>query len=60
MGNGEGTAVGALVGDGLGPNEGNGLGLAIAEEIARAHHSRLTVRAGADGRGARITLIFPL
>jgi two-component system sensor histidine kinase TctE len=41
-------------------SEGNGLGLAIAEEIARAHHSRLTVRAGADGRGTRITLIFPL
>jgi two-component system, OmpR family, sensor histidine kinase TctE len=40
--------------------DGNGLGLAIAEEIARAHHSQLTVSEGLGGRGARIALIFPL
>ena len=41
-------------------SEGNGLGLAIAEEIARAHHSQLTVSDGAGGRGARIALVFPV
>lgn len=41
-------------------SEGNGLGLAIAEEIAHAHHSQLMVGEGAGGRGARITLVFPL
>lgn len=41
-------------------SEGNGLGLAIAEEIARAHHSQLIVGEGAGGTGARISLVFPL
>ena len=41
-------------------SEGNGLGLAIAEEIARAHQSQLTVSEGTGARGARITLVFPL
>ena len=39
--------------------EGNGLGLAIAEEIARVHHSHLQVQAGAGGRGLKVTLPFP-
>jgi two-component system sensor histidine kinase TctE len=38
--------------------EGNGLGLAIAEEIARAHGSHLQVQAGAGGRGLKVTLPF--
>jgi two-component system sensor histidine kinase TctE len=36
--------------------EGNGLGLAIAEEIARVHHSHLQLQPGQDGRGLRIGL----
>ena len=36
--------------------EGNGLGLAIAEEIARVHHSHLQLQPGHDGRGLRIGL----
>lgn len=39
--------------------EGNGLGLAIAEEIARVHHSHLLLQAGAGGRGLKVTLDFP-
>ena len=39
--------------------EGNGLGLAIADEIARAHHTMLELDAGADGRGLKATLRFP-
>lgn len=39
-------------------SEGNGLGLAIAQEIARVHHSQLRVGEGASGRGARITLVL--
>lgn len=31
--------------------EGNGLGLAIADEIARTHHTQLNLRPGAHGRG---------
>ena len=33
------------------PGEGNGLGLAIADEIARVHGSQLQINAGARGRG---------
>jgi len=36
--------------------EGNGLGLAIADEIARVHHSQLELQTGAGGRGLRVTL----
>ena len=36
--------------------EGNGLGLPIAQEIARVHHTRLELRAGTGGRGLRVTL----
>jgi two-component system sensor histidine kinase TctE len=39
-------------------SEGHGLGLAIADEIARVHGSQLIVGSGAAGRGARFTLIF--
>lgn len=37
---------------------GNGLGLAIADEIARSHHSQLVVGAGPGGRGTCISLVF--
>ena len=39
--------------------EGNGLGLAIAEEIARVHHSHLALAAGTGGRGLKVTLALP-
>lgn len=39
--------------------EGNGLGLAIADEIARVHHSHLELQPGAGGRGLRVFLPFP-
>lgn len=39
--------------------EGNGLGLAIADEIARAHHSHLELGRGIGGRGLKVTLSFP-
>src|SRR5690606_10159831 len=39
--------------------EGNGLGLAIAEEIARVHHSHLQLQPGAAGRGLKVTLSLP-
>jgi two-component system sensor histidine kinase TctE len=38
--------------------EGNGLGLAIAEEIAQAHHGHLELQAGAAGRGLKVSLTF--
>jgi len=38
--------------------EGCGLGLAIVEEIARLHHSRVEVTAGSDERGSRFSVIF--
>jgi two-component system sensor histidine kinase TctE len=38
--------------------EGNGLGLAIADEIARAHHSQLQLQASASERGLKVTLAF--
>ena len=39
--------------------EGNGLGLAIAEEIARVHRSHLVAEAGANGQGLRISMQLP-
>ena len=41
------------------PGEGNGLGLAIADEIARVHHGHLEMETGAGGRGLKVTLVFP-
>ena len=38
--------------------EGNGLGLAIADEIARAHHGHLELQSGAEGRGLKVSLVF--
>lgn len=38
--------------------EGNGLGLAIADEIARAHHTQLQLETGAMGRGLRVRVAF--
>ncbi|GAC1544050.1 MAG: hypothetical protein NVS2B4_22220 [Ramlibacter sp.] len=38
--------------------EGNGLGLAIAHEIARGHHSQLELRPGAYGRGLRVSVFL--
>lgn len=40
--------------------EGNGLGLAIAQEIARVHRSQLDLRPGAGGRGLRASLMLML
>ncbi|WBY03964.1 ATP-binding protein [Ramlibacter tataouinensis] len=40
--------------------EGNGLGLAIAQEIARVHHSQLELGPGAGGRGLRACLLLSL
>jgi two-component system sensor histidine kinase TctE len=39
--------------------EGNGLGLAIAEEIARVHHSHLHLQEGHGGRGLKVGLVLP-
>jgi two-component system sensor histidine kinase TctE len=39
--------------------EGNGLGLAISNEIAHVHLSQLELNPGATGRGLRVTLKFP-
>ena len=38
--------------------EGNGLGLAIADEIARAHHTQLQLRTAASGRGLCVRVAF--
>jgi two-component system, OmpR family, sensor histidine kinase TctE len=38
---------------------GCGLGLAIVDEISRLHEADLTISAGANGRGTRITVVFP-
>ncbi len=38
--------------------EGNGLGLAIAAEIARVHHGQLELQSGAGGKGLRVALLL--
>ncbi|RYX91749.1 MAG: HAMP domain-containing protein [Comamonadaceae bacterium] len=40
------------------PGEGNGLGLAIASEIANMHRSQLELAPGSGGRGLRVGLVF--
>lgn len=40
------------------PGDGNGLGLAIADEIARVHHSQLQIQSGHQGVGLRCTLLL--
>ncbi len=42
-----------------GPRRGNGLGLAIVQEIAQAHGGRITVASEGEGRGATFTLWIP-
>jgi len=39
---------------------GSGLGLAIVKDIADAHHARLELRDGEDGKGLRASVCFPL
>ncbi len=41
------------------PGMGCGLGLAIVDEIARAHQATFTIAAGVNGRGARMRVRFP-
>lgn len=38
--------------------EGNGLGLAIADEIARSHQTQLQLLPGGGGRGLRVRVVF--
>lgn len=40
--------------------EGCGLGLAIVREIAQGHGATSAIATGADGRGTRVTVAFPL
>lgn len=40
------------------PGDGNGLGLAIADEIARVHHSSLEIHSGAQDRGLRCMVLL--
>jgi two-component system sensor histidine kinase TctE len=42
------------------PGTGCGLGLAIVDEIARAHHATFSIGVPAVGRGARMRIRFPL
>jgi two-component system, OmpR family, sensor histidine kinase TctE len=41
------------------PGHGSGLGLAIVDEVARLHDATVTIAAGADNRGTRVSLQFP-
>jgi two-component system sensor histidine kinase TctE len=41
------------------PGHGSGLGLAIVDEIAKLYGASLSLGPGADGRGTRVTLLFP-
>ncbi len=39
--------------------DGCGLGLAIVREIAQRHHASISLSSGTEGRGTRMTLVFP-
>jgi two-component system sensor histidine kinase TctE len=41
------------------PGHGSGLGLAIVEEIAALYDGKLSIDAGRDQRGSKMTVIFP-
>jgi two-component system, OmpR family, sensor histidine kinase TctE len=41
------------------PGEGCGLGLAIVDEIARAHRASLSIDSGANRTGTRVRIVFP-
>ena len=41
------------------PDQGSGIGLAVAAELARAHHGSIEV-ASVPGQGSQFTLILPL
>ena len=41
------------------PGEGCGLGLAIVREIANLHGATIAIGEGAQGRGARVSVVFP-
>jgi CheY-like chemotaxis protein len=45
---------------GTAPQEGLGLGLAIAESLARLHHGKLRAESAGRGRGSKFTLTLPL
>ncbi len=46
-------------GDNVGDIVGSGLGLTIADDVARAHGGRLTISANPKGRGACVSLVLP-
>jgi len=46
-------------GAGSAPPDGAGLGLAIVQAIAEAHHGRVELASG-EGRGARFTVVLPV
>jgi len=41
------------------PGHGSGLGLAIVDEIASLYDGAVTIEAGANGRGTKVTVLFP-
>jgi two-component system sensor histidine kinase TctE len=41
------------------PGHGSGLGLAIVDEVARLHDATVTIAAGTNDRGTRVSLRFP-
>ncbi len=42
------------------PGDGCGLGLAIVQEISRQHGARAVLSEGAEGKGTRVSVTFPL
>lgn len=47
-------------GRGADPASGSGLGLALVEQIAEAHHAGLTLGVPLDGRGLEVVVRFPV